>query len=134
MYIMCVCLFSALSRRVGALQISIIIIIIITTDIKVVGSQPVQSAYSATSSFNSCPQRQCRQNLLLRTTEAKDCPQNLLLRTTEAKACPQNERLRTTGAKACTSSSLHRESPAPSPCPHSSWASSTKVTGWAMVL
>ena len=27
MYIMCVCLFSALSRRVGALQISIIIII-----------------------------------------------------------------------------------------------------------
>ena len=29
MYIMCVCLFSALSRRVGALQISIIIIIII---------------------------------------------------------------------------------------------------------
>ena len=28
MYIMCVCLFSALSRRVGALQISIIIIII----------------------------------------------------------------------------------------------------------
>ena len=26
MYIMCVCLFSALSRRVGALQISIIII------------------------------------------------------------------------------------------------------------
>ena len=30
MYIMCVCLFSALSRRVGALQISIIIIIITT--------------------------------------------------------------------------------------------------------
>ena len=29
MYIMCVCLFSALSRRVGASQISIIIIIII---------------------------------------------------------------------------------------------------------
>ena len=29
MYILCVCLFSALSRRVGALQISIIIIIII---------------------------------------------------------------------------------------------------------
>ena len=29
MYIMCVCLFSALSRRVGALQMSIIIIIII---------------------------------------------------------------------------------------------------------
>ena len=29
MYIMCVCLFSALSRRVGALQISIFIIIII---------------------------------------------------------------------------------------------------------
>ena len=29
MYIMCVCLFSALSRRVGALQISIIIIIIL---------------------------------------------------------------------------------------------------------
>ena len=29
MYIMCVCLFSALSRRVGALQISIIIITII---------------------------------------------------------------------------------------------------------
>ena len=29
MYIMCVCLFSALSRRVGALQISIIIIIVI---------------------------------------------------------------------------------------------------------
>ena len=29
-YIMCVCLFSALSRRVGALQISIIIFIIIT--------------------------------------------------------------------------------------------------------
>ena len=29
MYIMCVCLFSALSRRVGSLQISIIIIIII---------------------------------------------------------------------------------------------------------
>ena len=29
MYIMCVCLFSALSRRVGALQISMIIIIII---------------------------------------------------------------------------------------------------------
>ena len=28
MYIMCVCLFSAVSRRVGALQISIIIIII----------------------------------------------------------------------------------------------------------
>ena len=28
MYIMCVCLFSALSRRVGALQISIIIIIL----------------------------------------------------------------------------------------------------------
>ena len=28
MYIMCVCLFSALSRRVGALQISIIFIII----------------------------------------------------------------------------------------------------------
>ena len=28
MYIMCVCLFSALSRRVGALQISVIIIII----------------------------------------------------------------------------------------------------------
>ena len=28
MYIMCVCLFSALSHRVGALQISIIIIII----------------------------------------------------------------------------------------------------------
>ena len=28
MYIMCVCLFSALSRRVGALQMSIIIIII----------------------------------------------------------------------------------------------------------
>ena len=28
MYIMCVCLFSALSCRVGALQISIIIIII----------------------------------------------------------------------------------------------------------
>ena len=28
-YIMCVCLFSALSRRVGALQISIIIMIII---------------------------------------------------------------------------------------------------------
>ena len=27
MYIMCVCLFSALSRRVGALQISVIIII-----------------------------------------------------------------------------------------------------------
>ena len=27
MYIMCVCLFSALSRRVGALQISIIFII-----------------------------------------------------------------------------------------------------------
>ena len=27
MYIMCVCLFSALSRRVGALQLSIIIII-----------------------------------------------------------------------------------------------------------
>ena len=27
MYIMCVCLFSALNRRVGALQISIIIII-----------------------------------------------------------------------------------------------------------
>ena len=27
MYIMCVCLFGALSRRVGALQISIIIII-----------------------------------------------------------------------------------------------------------
>ena len=26
MYIMCICLFSALSRRVGALQISIIII------------------------------------------------------------------------------------------------------------
>ena len=26
MYIMCVCLFSALSRRVGALQISIIVI------------------------------------------------------------------------------------------------------------
>ena len=31
MYIMCVCLFSALSRRVGALQISIIIIIIMNT-------------------------------------------------------------------------------------------------------
>ena len=30
MYIMCVCLFSALSRRVGALQISIIIIITAT--------------------------------------------------------------------------------------------------------
>ena len=30
MYIMCVCLFSALSRRVGALQISVIIIIINT--------------------------------------------------------------------------------------------------------
>ena len=29
MYIMCVCLFSALNRKVGALQISIIIIIII---------------------------------------------------------------------------------------------------------
>ena len=29
MYIMCVCLFSALSRRVDALQISIIIIILI---------------------------------------------------------------------------------------------------------
>ena len=28
MYIMCICLFSALSRRVGALQISIIIIIV----------------------------------------------------------------------------------------------------------
>ena len=28
MYIMCVCLFSALSRRVGVLQISIIIIVI----------------------------------------------------------------------------------------------------------
>ena len=28
MYIMCVCLFSALSRRVGDLQISIIIIIL----------------------------------------------------------------------------------------------------------
>ena len=28
MYIMCVCVFSALSRKVGALQISIIIIII----------------------------------------------------------------------------------------------------------
>ena len=27
-YIMCVCLFSALSRRVGALQISILVIII----------------------------------------------------------------------------------------------------------
>ena len=32
MYIMCVCLFSALSCRVGALQISIIIIIIIIGD------------------------------------------------------------------------------------------------------
>ena len=31
MYIMCVCLFSALSSRVGALQISIIIIIIYQT-------------------------------------------------------------------------------------------------------
>ena len=30
MYIMCVCLFSTLSHRVGALQISIIIIIILT--------------------------------------------------------------------------------------------------------
>ena len=29
MYIMCICLFSALSRRVGALQISIIIIIVV---------------------------------------------------------------------------------------------------------
>ena len=29
MYIMCVCMFSALSRRVGALQMSIVIIIII---------------------------------------------------------------------------------------------------------
>ena len=33
MYTMCVCLFSALSRRVGALQISIIIIIIIAYDV-----------------------------------------------------------------------------------------------------
>ena len=32
MYIMCVCLFTALSRRVGALQISIIIIKIIKQD------------------------------------------------------------------------------------------------------
>ena len=32
MYITCVCLFSALSRRVGALQISIIIIMIIIVD------------------------------------------------------------------------------------------------------
>ena len=30
MYIMCVCLFSALSRRVGALQMSIIIIVIMS--------------------------------------------------------------------------------------------------------
>ena len=33
MYIMCVCLFSALSRRVGALQISIIIIISMTATV-----------------------------------------------------------------------------------------------------
>ena len=33
MYIMCVCLFSALSRRVGVLQISIIIIIIVHPEI-----------------------------------------------------------------------------------------------------
>ena len=31
MYIMCVCLFSALSRRVDVLQVSIIIIIIISS-------------------------------------------------------------------------------------------------------
>ena len=33
MYIMCVCLFSALSRRVGALQISILIIISMTATV-----------------------------------------------------------------------------------------------------
>ena len=33
MYIMCVCLFSALSHRVGSLQISIIIIIIIRSTV-----------------------------------------------------------------------------------------------------
>ena len=36
MYIICVCLFSALSRRVGALQISIIIII--KVEVAVLGS------------------------------------------------------------------------------------------------
>ena len=36
MYIRCVCLFSALSRRVGALQLAIIIIIIIIVVVVVV--------------------------------------------------------------------------------------------------
>ena len=49
MYIMCVCLFSALSRRVDALQISIIIIITrhhvgdpLTSDVRHLISKPVQ--------------------------------------------------------------------------------------------
>ena len=65
MCIMCVCLFSALSRRVGALQISIIII----------KSSPTHS-YQCASCFRVCKQRygcQCLGYLICVDVGACDC-------------------------------------------------------------
>ena len=58
MYIMCVCLFSALSRRVGALQISIIIIIII---IKLSQHSPQMRSCAETANPVRHSHRPCRQ-------------------------------------------------------------------------
>ena len=67
MYIMCVCLFSALSRRVGALHISIIIIIIHRAYIYTGSSQGVVDKVHGVVPLNEMEDRACRVSLLTHT-------------------------------------------------------------------